>query len=58
MRHSTPRDLALLLIPCLFLLLAACGGSLGDRDREAFLDIRAELLGRESLSLRADLRAD
>ena len=48
----------LLFFPCLCLLLTACGGSLGDRDREAFLSIRTELLRRETLTLRADLRAD
>ena len=39
-------------------LLTACGGTVGDRDREAFLAIRTALLARESLTLRADLRAD
>ena len=49
-----------LLIPVvvLSLLLAACGGAVGDRDREAFLAVRTALLARESISLRADLRAD
>ncbi len=42
----------------LSLLLSACGGTLGDREREEFLEIRAALLGREELDLRADLRAD
>ena len=46
---------ALLLFP---LVLTACGGALGDREREDFLEIRAALLEREKLDLRADLRAD
>lgn len=47
--------LSLALLP---LVLAACGGALGDREREDFLEIRAALLEREELRLRADLRAD
>ena len=45
-------------VPLLALLLSACGGTVGDRDREAFLAVRTSLLERESISLRADLRAD
>ena len=46
------------LFPVLALFLTACGGTVGDRDREAFLGVRAALLARESITLRADLRAD
>ncbi len=46
------------LFPLLALFLTACGGTVGDRDREAFLGVRAALLARESITLRADLRAD
>ncbi len=42
----------------LSLFLAACGGSLGDREREEFLEIRTALLEREEFRLRAELRAD
>ncbi len=48
---------ALLALACL-LPLSACGGSLGDREREEFLAVRGALLEKESLALRADLRAD
>lgn len=48
----------LFLFPVLALLLAACGGTVGDRDREAFLAVRTALLARESITLRANLRAD
>ena len=53
LRRLLALALTLALIP-----LTACGGTLGDRDREAFLSIRAALLERESLALRADMRAD
>ena len=53
LRRLRALALALALFP-----LAACGGTLGDRDRgEAFLEIRAALLARERLDLRADMRA-
>ena len=52
------RTAALLAALLASLLLSACGGSLGDREREDFLEIRTSLLEREKLSLRADLRAD
>ena len=47
--------IALLILP---LFLAACGGALGDREREDFLEIRAALLERGEFRLRAELRAD
>ena len=52
------RTAALYTLLFLPLLLSACGGAAGDREREEFLEIRADLLAREELRLRADLRAD
>lgn len=52
------RFAALLVLAFLSLILAACGGALGDREREDFLEIRTALLEREELRLRGDLRAD
>ena len=49
---------ALLILLLSLLLLTACGGSFGDREREEFLEIRTGLLAREELRLRADLKAD